>query len=160
MKRRGITNGLGAALACVALAVAGCGSSGSKANSSKSSAVVGKQKTLAKIQKDETCLKADTDYLTLARAFHGMHINTASPSQFNQVAADASTYRTDLTVLRPYGNPTQQAQVDQYKGALSQLNSGLQAAASGNDAQAISDWTGVAPQIPKMTALVNSICRT
>lgn len=141
-----------------ALALAGCGSSsGSHAASTHAAA---KHRALAKIQKDEACLKASSDYVSLDNDLQGVKSSNASPSAYSQVVAGISNFSTDPTVIRAYGNPTQQAEVDQLRGVLSQLSAGMKAGAAGNLVQGVSDLTGVAPQMAKMEPLVTSICGT
>jgi hypothetical protein len=154
-----------------AICAVGCGSSQAVRSRTSSTttrahasaaAVAARRVSLQKVRKAETCLTADTGYLTLARDMQKVdtsNLSAVSNQQaLSQVVADVASYKTALTVLRPAGDPSQQAQLDQYQAMFSQVAQGAQSAAAGDYATAISDWSGAAPQLGQVPTLVTAIC--
>lgn len=109
------------------------------------------------VQLDSQCIKADSQYLTLAGDLKKWTPN-ATTALYGSIVNDSDTLKTDLVELSPHATADQQAELVQYEGALTQLATGSSEAAAGDLQSAAAALTGIAPQLGAIVAVIGQIC--
>jgi hypothetical protein len=111
----------------------------------------------SKLTNLEQCISTEGQYTKLAGALRKFSIS-APQSVFGNIVAQASSLNTDLLELSAKASVDQQAQLTQYEGVVSQLETATRDASAGDFQGADESLTGIAQQIGQIPTLVNQIC--